>query len=176
MGPFTLVHPFHPFHSLPPRRPTPATLPLDQALSALPAVPEQPARQTRRLRPLVLVVDDSPDIRQTVSRIMTLADYVVVEAAEGQTGLQLLRSAPVRVVALLDLVMPLLDGAGVLRAVADDPYLAVQHAYVLLTEGDSLFGPKLIGLLRQLGVPVLWKPFTPTALLDTVAHAGLRLH
>jgi CheY-like chemotaxis protein len=106
---------------------------------------------------------------------LTLANYVVVEASEGRTGLQLLRSAPARVVALIDLVMPVLDGAGMLRAVADDPHVLAQHAYVLLTEGDRLLSAELIGLLRWLSVPVLWKPFTPTALLDTVAHAGLRL-
>ena len=143
--------------------------PLDQA----PLV--NPARPTRLLRPLVLIVDDSPAIRLSVCRLLTLADYIVVEASEGQTGLQLLRSAPARVVALLDLVMPLLDGAGVLRAVADDPSLAAQHAYVLLTEGDRPVGPELISLIGRLGVLVLRKPFTPSALLDTVAYAGLRL-
>jgi CheY-like chemotaxis protein len=106
---------------------------------------------------------------------LTPADYAVVEAPEGWTGLQLLRRSPAPVVALFDLVMPGLDGAGVLRAVADDPFLAAQHAFVLLTEGDRLLGPDLMGLLRRLSVRVLWKPFTPTALLDTVAHAGLRL-
>jgi CheY-like chemotaxis protein len=130
---------------------------------------------TRRLRPLVLIVDDSLDIRQSVCRLLTPAAYTVVEAPEGRTGLQLLRSAPAPVVALLDLVMPVLDGAGMLRAVVDDPFLAAQHAFVLLTEGDRLLSPDLIGLLRWLGVGVLWKPFTPTALLDAVAHAGLRL-
>lgn len=163
MFPIRLFRPFVPIH---PRPPTPP-------LYHVP--PVNPAPPTRLLRPLVLIVDDSPAIRQTVFRLLSLADYVVVEAPEGQTGLQLLRSAPARVVTLLDLVMPLLDGAGVLQAVADDPHLAAQHAYVLLTDGDRLFGPELIGLVRRLGVLVLWKPFTPTALLDSVALAGLHL-
>jgi CheY-like chemotaxis protein len=147
----------------------PATLRRDQEPSV------QRGSSTRRMRPLILVVDDSPDLRQTVSRLLTPADYAVVEAPEGRTGLQLLRRAPAPVVALVDLVMPGLDGEGVLRAVADDPFLAARHAYVLVTEGDRFLGAELIGLLRRLGVGVLWKPFTPTALLDTVAHAGLRL-
>jgi CheY-like chemotaxis protein len=76
---------------------------------------------------------------------------------------------------LLDLVMPRLDGTQVLQAVADDPLLAARHAYVLLTAGDRLLTPALIGLLRRLAVGIVWKPCAPSALVTAVAEATLRL-
>jgi CheY-like chemotaxis protein len=79
------------------------------------------------------------------------------------------------VVLLVDLVMPRLDGAQVLQAVAADPLLAAWHAYVLLTDGDRLLPPELIGLLRRLAVGVVWKPCAPGALVTAVAEATLRL-
>jgi CheY-like chemotaxis protein len=143
-------------------------------MSAHPA-PLRGAQPTLRLRPTVLVVDDNPTIRLSVVHILTPQGYTVVEAEDGVLGLALLRSAPAPVVMLLDLVMPRLDGAQVLQAVAGDRWLAARHAYVLLTPGDRLLTQGLIGLLRRLAVPVLWKPCTPSALVTAVAEATLRL-
>jgi CheY-like chemotaxis protein len=143
-------------------------------------LPVQPAPllrapSTRRLRPSVLVVDDSPSVRLSVVQILTPNGYTVVEAEDGVLGLALLRAAPAPVVMLVDLVMPRLDGVQVLQAVAAEPRLAARHAYILLTAGDQLVTPALVGLLRRLAVGVVWKPCAPSTLVTAVAEATLRL-
>jgi CheY-like chemotaxis protein len=56
----------------------------------------------------VLVVDDEPQIRATVSELLTLEGYEVVQASNGADALKQLDGRPDVVV--LDLWMPVLDG------------------------------------------------------------------
>ncbi len=64
----------------------------------------------------ILVVDDDPSIRSTVSEILEMEGYSVETAADGAEALRLLEcSAPVLV--LLDMRMPVLDGWGFAREV-----------------------------------------------------------
>ena len=59
----------------------------------------------------ILVVDDEPDIRATVSAMLEIEGYDVAEAANGADALrQLEQHAPD--VILLDMRMPILDGWG----------------------------------------------------------------
>src|SRR5438128_9647261 len=58
---------------------------------------------------LVLVVDDDPDILQTLALCLSTEGYRVVMAANGQEALDLLtRERPACI--LLDLMMPVMDG------------------------------------------------------------------
>ena len=125
----------------------------------------------------VLVVDDEMAIRQSLRLLLEDAGHVVLEASNGQDALACLRRSPHRLVTLLDVQMPVLDGFAVLRAVAREPDLASQHAYVLVTAfPDRLFSSSLATLLTsQLAVPVIGKPFELDAILATVASAARRL-
>ena len=65
----------------------------------------------------VLVVDDEPDIRATVTAMLEIEGYAVDEAANGADALQAIERRPPDVI-LLDMRMPVLDGwafAGELR-------------------------------------------------------------
>src|SRR5215207_1263079 len=62
----------------------------------------------------VLVVDDDPDIRATVSEILDLEGCEVVAASNGLEALEQVQSSPPCVI-LLDMRMPVLDGWGVAR-------------------------------------------------------------
>ena len=66
----------------------------------------------------VLVVDDDPSIRTTVSDVLDLEGYEVVTAANGAEALERLEHDHPFVV-LLDMRMPVMDGWGFARAVAD---------------------------------------------------------
>ena len=71
--------------------------------------------------PLILVVDDHPDVRAYVARRLG-RHYRVVEAADGEQALARMReSLPDLVVS--DLAMPVLDGLGLVRALRADPEL-----------------------------------------------------
>jgi len=57
----------------------------------------------------VLIVDDEPDIRATVSAMLEIEGYAVAEAANGADALAAVETEPPDVI-LLDMRMPVLDG------------------------------------------------------------------
>lgn len=59
----------------------------------------------------VLIVDDEPDIRATVSAMLEIEGYDVAEAANGADALAVVEADPPDVI-LLDMRMPVLDGWG----------------------------------------------------------------
>jgi CheY-like chemotaxis protein len=123
----------------------------------------------------ILVVDDDDAIRETLRFALEDAGYQVSEAPEGMAALRLLRSTRDRMVVLLDLMMPGLDGAGVLGAVAGDHQLTTQHSYILLTANTRTLTLAFANLLSNLQVPTLRKPFDIDDLLKVIARASGRL-
>ncbi|HSF40985.1 MAG TPA: response regulator transcription factor [Thermoanaerobaculia bacterium] len=69
-----------------------------------------------RVTPLVLVVDDDPSIRQTLSRELALAGYDTIAAADGVEGKNLFEERQPDLV-ITDLAMPRADGFAVVAAV-----------------------------------------------------------
>ena len=63
----------------------------------------------------VLIVDDDATIRGLISELLVDEGYVVVGASDGAQALQCARDAPPAAI-VLDLMMPVLDGWGFLRA------------------------------------------------------------
>jgi len=64
--------------------------------------------------PRVLVVDDEPAVRRALERALTLENYTVQLAADGQEALDALAEAPADAV-VLDIAMPRVDGLEVTR-------------------------------------------------------------
>lgn len=65
---------------------------------------------------LLLVVDDDADLREALQDVLRDAGYEVLTAANGRQALEVLARAPVTpLLVLLDMMMPVLDGAGFLR-------------------------------------------------------------
>lgn len=61
----------------------------------------------------VLLVDDSMDIRKSMSFLLEVDGYEVQCAENGKEALELLRSSPtLPSVIILDMMMPVMDGAG----------------------------------------------------------------
>jgi two-component system, OmpR family, response regulator len=78
----------------------------------------------------VLVVEDSEPLRESLRLGLTRAGFAVDAAADGEAGLGLARNNPYDVL-VLDLLLPKLDGLGVLaglRAKADRPHVLVLTA------------------------------------------------
>ena len=81
------------------------------------AVDAPPIREpSEPRRPRVLVVDDDPDIRLICATNLRLDGFDVIEAADGQEGLDCVYGADPDLV-LLDICMPVLDGFGLAAAV-----------------------------------------------------------
>jgi CheY-like chemotaxis protein len=121
----------------------------------------------------LLIVDDDQGIRESVRSALEEVGHFVEEAADGLTALRMLREAPNRMVVLVDLMMPRLDGAGVLGVVAGDIELSRRHAYILMTANARTLPLAFVNLLVNLEVPFLPKPFDVEdlqRLVDEVAH------
>ena len=111
----------------------------------------------------VLIVDDDPAIRRVVSALLDLDEYGLLEAADGQAALEVVRDERPDLV-ILDLTMPRLDGLGTCQALRSDPELAGTR--VVLTGRDQ---PDDRAAARDAGADAyLVKPFSSLALLDAV--------
>ncbi|MBM0104831.1 response regulator [Steroidobacter sp. S1-65] len=71
----------------------------------------------------VLLADDNPDMREYVRRLLQANGYVVEAVENGQKALDAAHVAKPDLV-LTDVMMPQLDGFGLLRAIRQDPMLA----------------------------------------------------
>ena len=109
---------------------TPASL--EEAISRYPSG----ARETEP--GAVLVVDDDPDARELMRRILSREGYRVVVAPDGKEGLRLAKE--VRPCAItLDVLMPTMDGWAVLTALKGDPELAgIPVIMVTITSDKTL--------------------------------------
>jgi CheY-like chemotaxis protein len=71
--------------------------------------------------PTVLIVDDEAEIRALWRAALARLPCRILEAADGCAALAVIRATPPDLI-LLDIVMPQLDGWGVLRALQGDPH------------------------------------------------------
>jgi CheY-like chemotaxis protein len=81
-----------------------------------------PPDGTRRV---ALVVDDEPQNRRRLARLLNAAGWSVVEAADGQQALQALAASRPDLI-LLDLMMPVLDGFAFMEHLRSSP----EHAAI----------------------------------------------
>ena len=116
----------------------------------------------------ILVVEDDPNSRKTLARLLAHAGHVVAEAPDGAAALALLESAEIPpALILLDLMMPGLDGRQVLKALRGRPEWS--DLKVVLLTGDTLTGRS--AELAALNVDgFLAKPIDLARLLELVAR------
>jgi CheY-like chemotaxis protein len=81
-------------------------------------------------RPLVLVVDDEPDIRRVATSVVESLGYGVVLAANGEEGLELARRYKPDLV-LTDALMPKLDGREMARRLKEEADTAKAKVVVM---------------------------------------------
>ncbi|WP_442784876.1 response regulator [Cupriavidus sp. SS-3] len=119
---------------------------------------------------LVLVVDDNDDLRDYMRRLLGAAGHRVAVAADGEAALALARAhAPALVVS--DVMMPRLDGFGLVRALRADA--ALSDTPVLLLSARAGEEARVSGLGSGAD-DYLVKPFSARELLARVA-SNLRL-
>jgi CheY-like chemotaxis protein len=118
----------------------------------------------------VLVIDDDRDLRTTLAQVLTDEGYAVVTAANGAEGLTRLHelheeSRPD--VILLDLMMPVMNGAQFRRAQLDEPELAAIPVLVMTAAGERA----VVSLGELHAASVLYKPVGLEALLNAIQGA-----
>ena len=125
---------------------------------------EEPMTARRHRR--VLVVDDEPDIRETLAEILEHYGFLVDIAASGLEALERIGTTDYDGI-LSDIRMPGLNGMELYRRLRDiDPDLA--DRFIVVT-GDDLSG-SVRAFLDETGVPVIEKPFGPADVRRVVAH------
>jgi CheY-like chemotaxis protein len=156
----------------------PQALPVEGSLylprAKVKTIPRASALSSRRRATVtdVLVIDDDDAIRETLRFILEDAGYTVLEDHDGHAALQRLRRSRTPMVVLLDLMMPGLDGAGVLKAIAADHRLMSRFAFVLVTASYKMLTPSFVKLLSSLSIPIITKPWDIDYLLKTIASAA----
>ncbi len=68
----------------------------------------------------ILIIEDNEDIRENVAEILMLSDYKVLTAANGKEGVEVAQRATPDLI-ICDIMMPGLDGYGVLHILHKDP-------------------------------------------------------
>ena len=130
------------------------------------------------MRPAVLLVAADAPGRDALRLVLEEVGYAVSEAADGTAALALLRlnlsrKRPHRLVVLVQQALPEVDGAAMLRTIAEDPHLATHHAYMLLAAPQEPSFPTIEeDVLAHLTVSVVPRPFEQDVLLSAVAQAA----
>lgn len=116
-------------------------------------------------KPLILIIDDDPNLRKTLADILGLKGYATVAAADGMAGLALMSAHPVSL-ALVDIGLPDISGVEVLQRIKDDyPTTEV----IILTGKASL--DSAIEAANRGAFSYLTKPYDIEQLLLSIRRA-----
>lgn len=113
---------------------------------------------------VILVIEDNDVMRENTSELLEIGGYKTITASDGKSGLEAAKKNKPDLI-LCDIMMPILDGYGVLRAVENIPEL-MGTPFIFMTakaeKADFRFG-------MDLGADdYLTKPFNGTDLLRIV--------
>jgi signal transduction histidine kinase/DNA-binding NarL/FixJ family response regulator len=133
----------------------------DDARAAVEALHEAagPASAPARGAPLILVVEDNPEMNRFVGECLS-RDYDVVSAFDGKDGLRKARELQLDAI-VTDLMMPEMSGEELVRAIRRNPLLCHLPVILLSAKGDDALRAKL---LREGAQDYIMKPFAPDEL------------
>jgi two-component system alkaline phosphatase synthesis response regulator PhoP len=97
-------------------------------------------------KPLILIIDDEKDIRDIVKMKLEANGFEVKEAADGNSGLELVRGLKPDII-LLDVVMPKMDGVAVLLKLKSDERTRNIRIYLFTGKGDPR--PEIVEINRR---------------------------
>lgn len=116
----------------------------------------------------VLIVDDDPGIRKMLVEMLSLEGIPTETAVNGREALDILERSGPRVV-LLDLLMPEVDGRGVMASLRGTPGEREKHRVILMSAWNNLEPARDLepdGMLE--------KPFTLTQLMSAIDPPAAR--
>jgi CheY-like chemotaxis protein len=121
-------------------------------------------------RPLVLLVDDSPDNRELYAEYFAFSGFRVAEAGNGQEGVAAAKRLKPDVV-VMDLELPLVDGCEATRRLKSDPSTEGIAVVVLTGHGHEDDRARAIASGCD---AFLLKPCLPSDLLAAVKRVRSR--
>lgn len=108
----------------------------------------------------ILIVDDDPSIRFVERLILEHEGYEVIEAAQGQAALDMLRGEPLPDLVVTDLMMPVLTGMELIKRLRAEHRTASLPIVVVSGNPEHARTFKASGLVSA----VINKPFNAVAL------------
>lgn len=112
----------------------------------------------------ILLIEDNADMRENIAEILELAKYIVHTAPNGKEGVRLAQSLKPDLI-ICDIMMPELDGYGVLHMLGKDATTATIPFIFLTAKSEKTDYRKGMGLGAD---DYIMKPFDDTELLDAV--------
>ena len=111
----------------------------------------------------ILVVDDEQRMRKLIKDFLTVKNYKILEAKDGEEALEVFEENKEKIkMVLLDVMMPKIDGWTVLRKIRQESKVPVIMLTARGEEQDELFG-------FELGVDeYISKPFSPKILVARI--------
>ncbi|MCA6407955.1 MAG: response regulator, partial [Cytophagales bacterium] len=112
----------------------------------------------------ILIIEDNLEVRENTAEILELAQYKVITAENGKTGVELaIKGKPDLIIC--DIMMPVLDGYGVLHMLSKNPETAAIPFIFLTAKSEKSDYRK--GM--ELGADdYITKPFDDTQLLNAI--------
>ena len=84
----------------------------------------------------ILIIEDEPEMRRNLLTILKLEKFFAIGAENGRAGVELARKEKPDMI-LCDVMMPELDGYGVLQALRDDPATVTIPFIFLTAKGEK---------------------------------------
>ncbi|MBI3135656.1 MAG: response regulator [Bacteroidetes bacterium] len=112
----------------------------------------------------ILLIEDNEGIRESTAELLELADYVVITAADGKTGVELAKTSKPDII-LCDIMMPKLDGYGVLSILSKNPETYSIPFIFMSAKSDKMDIRKGMNLGAD---DYLTKPFEESELMDAI--------
>jgi CheY-like chemotaxis protein len=111
----------------------------------------------------ILVADDDDDIREVIALVLEPFGFHTVGAGDGIEALAVLRANPDVLLILLDLMMPRLSGAEMMRSLKED--VVFGRIPVVILSGDNAGSETALAIGA---VSFLRKPVDLDSLLETI--------
>ena len=129
-------------------------------------VADHPVRARGGFRPRILVVDDNADMRRHLVQMLEPV-YEIVTAPDGALALEAALASPPDLV-LTDVMMPLLDGFGLLAALREDPRTSTTPVIMLSARAGE---EAAVDGIRAGVDDYLAKPFTAQELIVRISRS-----
>ncbi len=99
-----------------------------------------------REKPLILIVDDEPEIREIVKTKLEANGFEIKEASNGVEGVRLAQELKPDII-LLDVIMPEMDGVEALLKLKGDENTKDIKVFIFTGKGDPR--PEIVGVNRK---------------------------
>jgi len=112
----------------------------------------------------ILVIDDEPEMVEMLKMRLEASGYIVISASNGRQGLEIAQKEKPDLI-LLDIMMPEIDGFGVLSRLKNNAETGLIPVIMLTAKAET---SSIIQAQKLFANDYIVKPFEPKQLLDLI--------